>query len=103
MDQPAREERYRGKPLLILLENYALALIGAMPGDHEAQVAAKVCELLGGEPSDWKSTVRQAAGLPEDFDARIALARQSQQPGVSPRDFVIAISDANFVDLVDPA
>lgn len=95
--------RYAGRPLLILLENYALAAIGELPADREATVSAAVERLLGGQTSEWRVTVRTASGLPPDFDARLRELWRNQTAGISPIDFVMAVSEANFLPLIDPA
>jgi hypothetical protein len=101
LDETPHAERYRGKPLLILLENYALAVIGEMPANQKAGVAAQVAESLGGEASDWKATVRRAAGPADRFRHQDSRGLAVSAKRASPLDFVIAISDANFVDLMD--
>jgi hypothetical protein len=93
--------RYKGRPLLFLLDAYALALIGAMAEDDETRIAAVVRQALG--PGTWKETVRRSAGLPADMDQRILSLWQTQPNGVSAAAFVKAVSDENFAPLIDSA
>jgi len=79
-----------------------MAAIGQLPADHETKISAAVVKLMGGDAKDWKATVRNATGLPQDFDERIRQLWRQQKPGVRPTDFVIAISDATFLPLIDP-
>jgi|SRR5450759_1543990 hypothetical protein len=95
------DKRYKGRPLLRLLDAYALAVIGELSSGDESMIAAVVDRVL--EPTkDWKATVRRSAGLPEDTDAQIRELWEGQPPGVSPTAFVLAVSDANFEPLIDP-
>ena len=98
-----RSDRYAGRPLLILLENHALAAIGQLPPEHEASVSSAVAKLLGGDAREWKATVKTASGLPANFDDRLRELWSTQKAGLDPREFVMAVSDANFLPLVDPA
>jgi hypothetical protein len=97
-----RAARYTGRPVLILLENYAMAVIGQLPPEHENKVAATVAARLGGEASQWQLTLKQASGLPLDFDDRILALWRMQNPGTNPADFVMAVSDSTFLPLIDP-
>jgi hypothetical protein len=71
MDQEAHEARYDGRPLLVLLENYALAVIGQLPAEREVEVAGAAARLLGGVEADWMATVARVSGLPPDFEQRV--------------------------------
>ena len=64
------QERYRGKPLLILLESYALDVIGKLPPDRNENVAAIAMKVWGGG-RDWKATVRAQMGWDPRIDAEI--------------------------------
>ena len=44
----AEPERYRGRPLLILLENYVLDSIGELPPEKQQGVAHIVAQVFGG-------------------------------------------------------
>jgi hypothetical protein len=95
--------RYEGRPLLILLENYAMSAIGQLPSDREASVSVAVAKLLGGDPTEWKTTVRSSSGLPADFDERLRQLWSIQEAGTNPVDFVMAVSEATFLPMIDPA
>lgn len=102
MEPTDSKDRYAGRPLLILLENYVLAVIDRLPAGHGEKVSAAVVRHFGGPPSEWMATIRRVSGLPGDFDERIRALWATQQPGVNPLDFAIAVADASFVGLIDP-
>ena len=74
------DPRYKGRPLLALLDAHALSLIGAMSSGDE-QMKAKVVQQRLGSDDDWKVAVRRSAGLPEDMDSRIVTLWHSQPAG----------------------
>jgi len=92
--------RYKGKPLLRLLDGYALAVIGQLSSEGETSIAAAADRAFG-PTADWKAAVRRAAGLPEDMDGRIRELWDRQPPGTSSIGFVLAISDENFAPIID--
>jgi len=62
-------ERYRGKPLLVLLENYVLDVIGELPPNHRENLLEVTRRLWGGETdSDWKAAMRRELGFGESVD-----------------------------------
>src|SRR5689334_9063538 len=52
-------DRYEGKPLLRLIESYALAVIGELPEDSDAAVRLVVQRLWGTSSPDWTATLRK--------------------------------------------
>jgi hypothetical protein len=52
--EPSSNDRYNGRPLLILLENYVLSAIGSLPPDTELLAAAATQRVFGGS-DDWRS------------------------------------------------
>jgi hypothetical protein len=48
----AEPERYKGRPLLIILENYVLDCIGELPPDKQALARSTVQRVFGGG-DDW--------------------------------------------------
>jgi hypothetical protein len=69
-------DRYRGKPMLVIIENYALSVIGALPPDKEASIKQAVKQAFGGD-DDWRATVRQTMAWPKNVDAEILSNWQS--------------------------
>ncbi|MBX9601346.1 MAG: hypothetical protein K2X35_10085 [Bryobacteraceae bacterium] len=108
-EQPAtlNSARYRGKPLLILLENYVLDCIGCLPSQTVATVTSITQQVYGGG-DDWKTTLRSTLHLDESLDENLRqmwthnqeVARQAGQP-LSPEDFARMVVDQNFSSLVD--
>ncbi|MDX2015954.1 MAG: hypothetical protein SFW67_37515 [Myxococcaceae bacterium] len=58
--------------MLIVLENYALAVIGDLPPAKEDRVRAIVTRVFGGG-DDWRATVRKTMGWPPTVDTEILL------------------------------
>jgi hypothetical protein len=92
--------RYKGRPLLRLLDAYALAVIGQLSAEDEPTIAAAADRSFG-PTADWKVAVRRGAGLPEDMDDQIRELWNRQPPGTNTIAFVLAISEANFAPLID--
>ena len=100
-------ERYRGRPLLMLLENYVLAAIGELPPDRSAGVGGIVRKMWGGG-DDWMGTLRGELGLEDSMDEDLrgmwarnqAIAREN---GVDlhPVQFAKMVADQNFAPLID--
>jgi hypothetical protein len=65
-------ERYRGKPMLVIVDNYALSVIGALPPDKDAGIRAIVKRTFGGG-DDWRATVRTTMGWPANVDNEILM------------------------------
>ena len=105
----AEPDRYRGRPLLIVLENYVLAAIGVLPKEADQRLAQLVKSVFGGD-DDWKKTVRQQLELSDEIDDSFrelwnrnqAIAKQN---GIElhPVQFAKEVVDTNFADLIGPA
>jgi hypothetical protein len=104
---PPDSDRYRGKPLLILLENYVLDCIGCLPKDKEPTIASLVQRVYGGR-DDWKATLRSTLHLGDSLDKNLRqmwarnqdLARQANET-LLPEDFARMVVDQNFSSLID--
>jgi hypothetical protein len=102
-------ERYRGRPLLLVLEHYVLAAIGEMPDDKRAEVAVFVQTALGGG-DDWMLTVREKLHFHATMDEELrevwaknrALAREHGLD-LQPDHFAQLLVDENFTPLIDRA
>ena len=102
----AEPERYAGRPLLIVLENYVLDCIGALPPDRQA-LAHSVVQRVWGGGDDWKETVRVQLHLESSLDESLRgmwsrnqeLAKQRNQP-LHPIQFAKMIVDQNFASLI---
>jgi hypothetical protein len=99
-------ERYKGRPLLVLLENYVLHSIGALPSDADAGLLYLVQDVFGGD-ADWKKTLRQQLGLPDSLDddlremwrkSQVKAARQHVQ--LHPVQFAKMVVDENWGHLI---
>jgi hypothetical protein len=101
----AGPDRYEGRPLLILLENYVLAAIGELPPEKAAAAGAVVRKTWGGD-DDWMRTLRGEVDLNDSVDdtLRQLWARNRQiarENGVelSPEQFAMMVCDQNFAHL----
>jgi len=101
-------DRYSGRPLLILLENYVLSAIGSLAPDKE-QLAASATQRVFGGNSDWRSTLRSTLHLGDSLDESLRQMwatnqQRAQQAGVTiaPEEFARMIADQNFAHLIDP-
>jgi hypothetical protein len=99
-------ERYRGRPVLVVVENYILAAIGELPRD-DAHMQAIVQHAFGGG-SDWMATVRTVLDLNDSIDASLQAmwARNQEiarQKGISlhPVQFAKMVADQNFAPFLD--
>jgi hypothetical protein len=63
-------DRYRGKPLLILLENYVLSCIGCLPPEKATALISVVQRVYGGG-DDWKATLRSTLHLGDALDENV--------------------------------
>ena len=104
----AEPERYKGRPLLIILENYILDCIGALEPEGQQRIRAVVQRAFGGD-MDWKHTVRGALDLEESFDGQLQQMWQQNQKIASanktklhPVQFAKMVADQNFSHLIDP-
>ena len=104
----AEPERYRGRPLLVVLENYVLAAIGELPADKRAGVGLVVQRVFGGG-ADWMQKVRQQLGLDDSLDESLrqmwprnqTVARE-QGTTIHPVQFAKMVADQNFAELIGP-
>lgn len=94
------EPRYTGRPLLILVENYALATVGALPPDAEGGVRDVVTRVYGGG-DDWRETLRGALRWPDTIDQEILdnwrryrEAARAQKAQANPAEFAQRFADA---------
>jgi hypothetical protein len=102
----AEPERYAGRPLLIVLENYVLDCIGELPADKQALARSVVRRVWSGG-DDWKATVRGQLQLESSMDEALRgmwsrnqeLARQHNQQ-LHPIQFAKMVVDQNFAHLI---
>jgi hypothetical protein len=102
----AEPERYKGRPLLIILENYVLDCIGELPPDKQALARTTVQRVFGGG-EDWRATMREQLQLAPAMDDALRgmwtrnqeLARQHHQE-LHPIQFAKMVADENFAHLI---
>ncbi len=101
-------DRYSGRPLLILLENYVLSAIGSLAPDKE-QLAVSVTQRVFGGDGNWRSTLRSTLHLGDTLEESLrqmwaANQQRARQAGVTlaPEEFARMIADQNFAHLIEP-
>lgn len=110
LPSPEREpERYAGKPLFILIENYVLSVLGQLDADMNARVEEIVRRVYGGGV-DWRCTLREQLDLNQTVDESIFRMWKRNceialQQGVTlhPVQFAKMFADRNFSDLLPDA
>jgi hypothetical protein len=93
-------ERAESKPILIIIENYVLVVIGELTVEETTRIGAMVQKLWKGGP-DWMSTVRRELALDASFDDAILKnwqdyrkASKKAKKEVSPFEFAKMFADA---------
>jgi hypothetical protein len=108
---PELHERYEGRPLLILLENFVLACIGALSAEATERIADLTRRGFGAPPdADWMEVLRTqldlGPGICDSIRARwqasVAQLQQTGQPA-EPVAFARGIVDVNFAPFIDQA
>ena len=107
-EPPSHTDRYGGRPLLILLENYVLSAIDSLAPDKE-QLAASATQRVFGGGADWRSTLRTTLHLGDSLDESLRQMwatnqQRAQQASVtlSPEEFARMVADQNFAHLLTP-
>ncbi len=100
-------ERYEGRPLILILDNYILDCIGELASEKQALITSIVQKVFGGG-SDWKKTVREVLQLSESIEDNIrSLWIQNQEIAAQnnselhPVQFAKMIVDDNFAEFID--
>src|SRR5581483_10462915 len=99
-------ERYRGRPLLAILENYVLDSIGHLSTEKQRASADVVRRAFGGD-ADWKATLRRRLNLSDEVDNvvrtiwRETCAAVEGDAKVSPVAFARDFCDQHFARLID--
>jgi hypothetical protein len=96
----AMPERYQGSPLLLIIENYALSVIGELAPEKAKGMRGVVQRVWGGD-DDWMATVRRELDWKESIDSTIKrnwsgyqeAAREQGVPG-SAVEFAMMFADA---------
>jgi hypothetical protein len=98
--------RYRGRPLLILLENYVISAIGHLEKEQD-ELAASATQRVFGGGEDWRATLRATLHLESSLDDSIREMWTKNQTiaeraGVvlKPSDFARVVVDENFAHLL---
>jgi hypothetical protein len=98
----AEPERYQGRPLLLVLENYVLDCIGELALEDQGRIAEVVRTTFGGT-LDWKRTIRQQLRIPDSLDdslrrmwARNQEIARDNAYDLHPVQFAKMVVDQNF-------
>jgi hypothetical protein len=100
----ALPERYEGRPLLLVIEQYVLGTIDALPPEKIAGMVDIVRGTWGGG-GDWRGTIRTALSWDTSIDEAIlknweGYQRAAREQGMSgsPNEFAMMFADALWVD-----
>jgi hypothetical protein len=100
------EDRYAGKPLLLLLDSYVLDVIGALAPEQHPRLSELVQTAFGGG-RDWKATLRETLQLDPETDAELRrLWQENQQrasgraPALTAQEFARGVVDTNFAQML---
>jgi hypothetical protein len=100
-------DRYRGRPLLLILEQYVLSTLGELTPDKEAVVRQVVQRLFGGG-DDWQATLRERLQLAASMDDELRSmwannTATAREHGVSllPVQFAKMVVDENFASVIE--
>jgi len=96
----ASAKRYDGRPILIIIENYVMGVIGELDTAKHTAIAG-VVQSVWGSGADWMGTVRKELGWEKSIDDAIhenwrdyqKTARQQGTPG-SAVEFAMMFADA---------
>ena len=111
MTDQSLTERYAGRPLLRLLDDYVLDVIGALP-DETPPVLLKVVHLAypNTPGHTWREVLENELELQPDLKRKILamwLDYQQFMAGqgetADPSEFAVSFADANFAPLIDRA
>jgi hypothetical protein len=96
----ALPERYHGRPILIIVENYVLSAIGELDADKQQAMAGVVRHTWGGD-DDWLGTVREQLRWERSIDETIRRnwrdyqdAARAQGVSGSAAEFALMFADA---------
>jgi hypothetical protein len=99
-------ERYQGRPLVLILENYILDVVGELPLDKQASIRQIVQRVWSGG-DDWKATVRRELQFGDDLDEHLRqMWTRNQQIAceqkveLQPVSFAKMVVDQNFAALI---
>lgn len=107
-DQSLRQ-RYTGRPLLRLLDDYVLDVIGALPDETPAVLLEVVRLAYPDTPGHtWREVLENELELEPSLKRRIlSMWRDYQQlvagqgETANPSEFAVSFADANFAPLIE--
>jgi len=98
-------ERYRGRPILAVVENYILAAIGEVPADDQ-EMRTIVRNVFGGG-DDWMATIRHVFDLRDSIEGNLRVMwaknrEMARAQGVTlhPVQFAKMVADENFAPFI---
>jgi hypothetical protein len=103
------KERYTGRPLLRLLDDYVLDVIGVLPDETSPALLEVVRLAFPDTPGHtWREVLENELELEPNLKRRIlSMWRDYQQlmagqgETADPSEFAVSFADANFAPLID--
>ena len=99
---------HKGRPLLLIIENYVLDCVGALGPERQLQIRAVVERAFGGE-AGWRRTVSGVLDLGESLDEELRRMWQQNQEiarangtALHPAQFAKMVADQNLAHLINP-
>jgi hypothetical protein len=104
------KERYAGRPLLRLLDDYVLDVVGALPAETHPVLLKVVRLAYPNTPGNsWQQVLENELELAPDLKRKIlAMWRDYEQfmagqgEAADPSEFAVSFADANFAPWIDP-
>ena len=97
--EPTIPERYQGKPLLVILENYILAAINELSAEKIRSMSEVIQQAWGGD-ADWMATIRGKLGLPDTTEDTLREIWDRNKGAISAEDFARQVVDENYRDFL---
>jgi hypothetical protein len=91
MEDEAIPERYEQNPMLALVENYVLDVLGVLPEEKAELLGAIVCRTFGG--TDWREVIRKQFHLPKEGDEQLKLLWKQRQEEAETRQEDMTVED----------
>jgi hypothetical protein len=102
-------QRYEHRPLLLLIESYALDVIGELGDEQRSSLSSIAAKVWKAGSSDWRTELRNQLGWAQTIDTTIVAnwrayrnAARAQRKPVSPREFAQMFGDAIWRASQDP-
>lgn len=105
---PGSNNRYVGKPLLIVLDNYVLSTLGQLSLEKETESLSILQQLYGSRDSNWRTILRTRFQISDSMDETVRQMWASDQERAEREGITLAVEDfarmvvnQNFAHLIE--